>query len=335
MKDIVFIKTNKLWDEHPSPLVTITTSNYNRRDVLLRCMKSVDAQTFRDIEYIVVDNGSTVSFDDIMEQFMEEATIPVMFIKRSCGTGRHNGRNSATEQARGEYISMIDSDDEYLPTAIETLVKVWKRIPENERALYREVVGQSQDEYGKRVGAPFPEGINDCSIKEAFKIVQRPELRFEHANMSRTMLLKENPFINPEGVTDSPESVIWWRLAKHYKTYFINDILKIYYTESSDSISTANKRGITKNACISALWRDQYYLNHWNDYLFSFKDRAMKVIYYNVWKNILSNHKLYPPFDWAKDGLKGFTNNALNIVLWLPCKLVTKWYLRTHEDMIR
>ena len=80
--DIVFIKTNKLWENGRVPLVTITTSNYNRREVLLRCMMSVEKQTFRDIEYIVVDNGSTVSFDDIMQKFMDEATIPVMFIKQ-------------------------------------------------------------------------------------------------------------------------------------------------------------------------------------------------------------------------------------------------------------
>lgn len=333
-QDIVFVKTNKYWDDDKIPLVTITTSNYNRREVLLRCMRSVEAQTFRDIEYIVVDNGSTVSFDDIMEQFMEEATIPMMFIKRSCGTGRHTGRNSATEQARGKYISMIDSDDEYLPHAIETLVKAWKSIPADKHDEYREVVGLSQDEHGKQVGAKFPYGINDVSIKEAFKIVQRPELRFEHANMSRTILLKENPFINPEGVTDSPESVIWWRLAKRYRTYFINDILKTYYVESDDSISTANRRGITKNACISALWRDQYYLNHWDDYLFSFKERVMKVVYCNVWRNILSEHKIDLPYNWAKEGLRGFTNNMLNVILWLPCKFVTKWYLKNHEDFI-
>lgn len=334
MEDILFIKTNKLWEEHPHPLVTITTSNYNRRDVLLRCMKAVDNQTFRDIEYIVVDNGSTVSFDDIMEQFMADATIPVMFIKRSNGIGRHTGRNSAIEQARGEYLCMIDSDDAYLPHAMETLVNAWKAIPEEHRSEYREVVAQCQDEHGNRCGAPFPDGINDASIKEAFKIVQRPELGYEHANMSRTILLKENPFLNPEGVTDSYETIIWWRLAKKYKSYFINDIVRIYFTESGDSITNLYKTGLTKNACISSLWRDQYYLNHWNDFLFSFKERVKKVIYYTVWKNALKKHNIYPTYDWAKEGLKGFTNNALAALLWFPGIFITKWYFKHHEDLI-
>ena len=334
MNDIVFIKTNKLWEEHPHPLVTIITSNYNRREVLLRCMKSVDAQTFKGIEYIVVDNGSSVSFDDIMEQFMEEATIPVMFIKRSNGIGRHTGRNSAIEQARGEYLCMIDSDDAYLPHAMETLVNAWKAIPEEHRLEYREVVAQCQDEHGNRCGAPFPEGINDASIKEAFKIVQRPELGYEHANMSRTILLKENHFLNPEGVTDSTETIIWWRLAKKYKSYFLNDIVRIYYTESGDSITNLYKTGLTKNACISSLWRDQYYLNHWDDFLFSFKERVKKVIYYTVWNNALKKHNMYPEYDWAKEGLKGFTNKALEAVLWFPGIFITKWYFKHHEDLI-
>lgn len=334
MDDIINIKTNNFWFKNQSPLVSIITSNYNRREVLLRCMKSVDAQTFKDIEYIVVDNGSSVSFDDIMEKFMAEATIPVMFIKRSNGFGRHTGRNSAIEQARGEYLCMIDSDDAYLPHAMETLVNAWKAIPEEHRLEYREVVAQCQDEHGNRCGAPFPDGINDASIKEAFKIVQRPELGYEHANMSRTILLKENPFLNPEGVTDSTETIIWWRLAKKYKSYFINDIVRIYFTESGDSITNLYKRGLTKNACISSLWRDQYYLNHWNDFLFPFKERVKKVVYYTVWKNALNKHNMYPTYDWAKEGLKGFTNNALKIALWFPGIFITKWYFKHHEDLI-
>ena len=335
MEDIVFIKTNILWDEHPSPLVTIITSNYNRRDVLLRCMKSVDSQTLKDIEYIVVDNGSSVSFDDIMDDFMKEASIPVMFIKRSNGIGRHTGRNSAIEQARGEYLCLIDSDDAYLPHAIETLVNAWNSIPEDKRLEYREVVAQCQDEHGNRCGALFPEGINDCSIKEAFKIIQRPELGFEHANMSRTILLKENPFLNPEGVADSTEAIIWWRLAKKYKSCFINEIVKIYYTESGDSITNLYKKGLTKNACISSLWREQYYLNHWNDYLFPFIERVRCIVRYAIWGNILKKHNIYPSYVWAKKGLKGMLNNSLFYLLWIPNKIVTKWYLNNHEDMIK
>lgn len=328
MEDIVFIKRNKQWNDGHKPLVTIITSNYNRREVLLRCMRSVEAQTFRDIEYIVVDNGSSVSFDDIMETFMEEATIPVIFIKRSNGIGRHTGRNSAISEARGEYLSMIDSDDEYLPNAIEVLVNGWMSIPEDKRQEYREVVAQCCDEQRKRCGAPFPEGINDCTIKEAFQICQRPELGYEHANMSRTVLLKENNFLNPEGVTDSTETIIWWRLAKKYKSLFLNDIIRIYHTDSDDSIINLSKKGLTTNGCISSLWRDQYYLNHWGDFLFSFSERLKKIGYYSVWKNILIIKGKYPNYSWAKDGLHGPVNNIVYAVIWLPSKAVSRWYLK-------
>ena len=199
-KDIVFVKTNKYWTDKHIPLVTIITSNYNRREALYRCMKSIEAQTFRDIEYIVVDNGSSVSFDDIMAQFMEEATIPVMFVKRNNGIGRHTGRNSAIRRARGEYLAMIDSDDEYLPDGIEKLVNAWMQIPKEKRHEYRETCCLVQDEHGRQVGDKFPDGINNLSRLDALNAVMVPGLGCEHANMSRTILLKENPFPEQEGV---------------------------------------------------------------------------------------------------------------------------------------
>ena len=137
-------------------------------------MKSIEAQTFRDIEYIVVDNGSSVSFDDVMEKFMEEATIPVMFVKRNNGIGRHTGRNSAIRRAGGEDLAMIYSDDECLPDGIEKLVNAWMRIPEDQRMEYRETCCLVQDERGRQVGDRFPEDINLLSREEALKAIDKP-----------------------------------------------------------------------------------------------------------------------------------------------------------------
>ncbi|WP_417620209.1 glycosyltransferase family 2 protein, partial [Oceanihabitans sediminis] len=56
---IVSISTNDLWEIGKTPLVTVVTSVYNRRDLLLRAMMSVDNQSLKDVEYIVVNNGSS------------------------------------------------------------------------------------------------------------------------------------------------------------------------------------------------------------------------------------------------------------------------------------
>lgn len=332
-KDIVFIKTNKYWADDHKPLVTIITSNYNRREVLYRCMKSIEAQTFRDIEYIVVDNGSTVSFDDVMEKFMEEATIPVMFIKRNNGIGRQTGRNSAIRRARGEYLAMIDSDDEYLPDGIEKLVNAWMQIPADKRIKYREVCCLVQDEHGHQVGDKFPEGINHLSHMESLRAVMVPGLGYEHANMSRTILMKENLFPEPEGVSNYQDCIIWWKLSKEYKSYFFNDIAKIYYTESADSITNEGKMGLKYSDCLGQLFSTQYYLYYWEEFPFTFKDRCGNILYHNIYKNILYSRNKYPQFEWANKGLGGITNTILNLSLWLPAKLLTPMFVKYHNGI--
>lgn len=333
-KDIVFVKTNKHWREDHLPLVTVITSNYNRREILLRCMRSVDAQSFKDIEYIIVDNGSSVSFDDIMDQFMVEASIPVMFVKRNNGIGRQTGRNSAIRRARGTYISMIDSDDEYLPDAIEKLVNAWNGIPADKHEEYREVVALCQDEHGTLVGIPFPDGINELSHMDSLRACMQPGLHCEHVNMSRTILLKENLFPEPEGVANYSDAVVWWKLSKKYKSYFFNDILRIYYTESKDSITNAGKNGLNIIDCIGQLWTNQHYLNNWNYFIFPFIDRVRSIVFYNIFKNLLKSHGKYPKYAWTQDKLKGFVNNSINIILWLPSKFITNWYIHKHGDFI-
>lgn len=332
-KDIVFVKTNKYWTDNHIPLVTIITSNYNRREALYRCMKSIEAQTFRDIEYIVVDNGSSVSFDDVMEKFMEEATIPVMFVKRNNGIGRHTGRNSAIRRARGEYLAMIDSDDEYLPDGIEKLVNAWMQIPVEKRPLYRETCCLVQDEKGNQIGNNFPDGINNLSRMEALNSIKGKGYCCEHANMSRTILLKENLFPEPEGVSNYQDSIIWWKLSKTYKSWFFNEKAKIYYVGSSDSITNNTKKGMNYSDCLGRMFSLQYTLNHWNEFYYGFKDRCRNILYYLMYRNILVSQDKLPNYSWVLEGLRGFANHSILFFMWLPAKILTPFFINHHNGL--
>lgn len=329
MEPIISICTNNLWIHKGSPLVTVITSVYNRRELLLKAMKSVDGQTFKNIEYIVVNNGSTVNIDDVVENFMKEATIPVMYIKRSSGIGPHTGKNSAFRRARGMYLSMLDSDDELLPEAIQVLVDAWLKLPVEDRKEYREVVAQCKDEHGIRVGEPFPENINTCTKREAFKIWNRKGLHVEHINLHVTKLLKENLFPEPEGVSFVDDSVaLWSKLSKLYKSYFINDTLKVYNTESPDSISNVEIKKISMQHCINMLWADKYIMSHWSEFENNFKQRFKRVLHYCIFANILKTKKSYPDFDWVKEEVTGFRNKSLIIILWFPSIIGANYYIK-------
>jgi len=331
MEAILSICTNDLWTQNKSPLVTVITSVYNRRELLLRAMESVDNQTFKNIEYIIVNNGSTVNIDDVVENFMKKATIPVMYIKRSSGAGPHTGKNSAFRRARGQYLSMLDSDDEFLPNAIQVLVDTWEKIPIKHRREYREVVAQCVNEHGNRVGEPFPENINGFSKRKVRKIRYHKGLHVEHINMHVTQLLKDNMFPEPDGVSYIVDSIaIWDKLSKLYKSFFINDCLKIYYTESSDSISNTDIKKFTVQHCVNMLWANKYTLNHWHEYEYNNKEHIKSALRYCLFANILKITHNYPSYDWVKEKLQGLNNKFLIIILWFPSILGAKYYINTR-----
>ncbi|UCC96567.1 MAG: glycosyltransferase [Phycisphaerales bacterium] len=99
--------------------VSVCIPTYNRRDYLKETLDSILAQTYKDCEIVIVDDGST----DGTEQMIEQLGIPVTYHWQP-NSGDAAARNKLIELARGEYISFIDSDDLLLPDAIERMVRV-------------------------------------------------------------------------------------------------------------------------------------------------------------------------------------------------------------------
>ena len=117
---------NDRWGNVDNPFLTVITPVYNRRNVLKRAIDSVERQSFRDIEYIIIDDGSTDSIDDIVEEFMESTELPVMFVKKNNG-GVHTARNAGYKRARGKLILCVDSDDELKFNACEIFIRNGRR----------------------------------------------------------------------------------------------------------------------------------------------------------------------------------------------------------------
>ena len=150
--------------------ITVLTPVFNRKMELKRCMDSVKEQTFRNFEYIIVNDGSTENIDDMINEFMDAVSFPVMYIKKDNG-GVHTARNLGIQYARGEMLAMIDSDDELIPYALETFISIWKSIPD--KSKFCQVRCCCQDQNGNLVGDSFPENINSVSWKIRKKICHK------------------------------------------------------------------------------------------------------------------------------------------------------------------
>ena len=99
------------------PKVSICIPTYNRKHYLKETLDSVFAQTYRDYEVVVIDDGST----DGTEQMLKECNYPVRYHWWE-NRGEPAARNKLAELAQGEYLTFLDSDDLLFPYAVEELV---------------------------------------------------------------------------------------------------------------------------------------------------------------------------------------------------------------------
>ena len=104
------------------PLVSVILPVYNRERWVARAIDSVLAQTYRDFELLVVDDGSTDGTRAVVEQYGEQITLLAQE-----HAGPYVARNLALRHARGELVAFIDSDDVWLPHRLACQVPLLER----------------------------------------------------------------------------------------------------------------------------------------------------------------------------------------------------------------
>jgi len=109
------------------PLVSVIMATYNDALYIERTIQSVIAQTFRDFEYIIVNDGSTDTTLDILKKF--QALDDRIIIIDQSNQGVVASRNAAIERACGAYIAVIDGDDQWLPKKLEWQITEFKDNP--------------------------------------------------------------------------------------------------------------------------------------------------------------------------------------------------------------
>ena len=103
--------------------VSIIIPVYNVVDYIERCWKSVNAQTYSDIELIFVDDcGTDESISKLETLISEGSRFPVQIIKHNKNRGLSAARNTGIEASSGDYVYFLDSDDDLVPSCIEELV---------------------------------------------------------------------------------------------------------------------------------------------------------------------------------------------------------------------
>lgn len=226
---------------------TVFTPAYNRAHTLPRVFESLCAQTFRNFEWLLVDDGSTDVTRQLVEDFKAKAAFPIRYVFQS-NLGKHVAFNRAVAEARGELFLTLDSDDACTPQALERLRFHWDAIPEKERNNFSAVTALCADQNGKVVGLLFPRDITDSN---SIDIYTGHRAFGDKWGFQRTSILREFPFPEITGEKFIPEGIVWNRIALKYKTRFVNEVLKTCHyladglSATSSAIRARNPLGAT------------------------------------------------------------------------------------------
>lgn len=109
--------------------ISVIIATYKRPHLVSRALDSIAAQSLRPVEIIVVDDCSGDETESVVLAWAARNDIPVRYVAMESNRGAGAARNRAMAIAGGEYLAFLDSDDEYLPGALQQLAEPLIHLP--------------------------------------------------------------------------------------------------------------------------------------------------------------------------------------------------------------
>jgi len=211
-----------------NPTISIITPAYNVSEFLPQTVASALAQTWRDFEMLIVDDGSTDQTADVARAWARADPRVRVFTRDNGGIAA--ARNTAIEHARGEYFALLDGDDVWHPTFLEAQMRLFER-----KRNVDVVTGNAYNLGGGLDGRPVnPSGVA-CRELSLLDIIEVETSVF-------IMSIFRRAVIDRVGVFDSRlranEDYDLWIRAAHAGFVFIRNPVPLgHYRRRPDSIS--------------------------------------------------------------------------------------------------
>lgn len=203
--------------------ITVFTPTYNRAYIIENLYNSLIKQSYKDFEWLIVDDGSTDNTEELLKLFTYKNKIAIRWIKTQNG-GKHRAINIGIQEAKGQLFFIVDSDDYLYNNALELINYHFNSVKEVK--VFGGVCGLKTYFNGKNVGGENKFETLDCNALDfRFKY----KIRGDMAEVFRIEVLKEFSFPEIEGEKFCPEALVWNRIAQKYNLRYFNE--KIYYCD--------------------------------------------------------------------------------------------------------
>lgn len=330
-----------------SPLVSVNIPVFKCEKYILRCLKSVKNQTYKNLEIILVNDCTTDNSVQITEKFIQEnPDLNIQLIHHSENQGLSVVRNTGIENSKGKYIFFLDSDDEITENCIEVLID---KALETDAQL---IIAQNRwintfDNSTKDFGFPTTSGKKYYSANyEIFTAYCNDEFPVPSWNkLFEADFIKKNKIYFIPGLYAQDE--LWFfHIMLQVETLAITDeITYLYYLHGDSVIFNRTKKNFENHQTIAEWFTKEYHKSNSKrkqlikKKLIGFKDTTLRMQWKsmrndeNYWKQNYNRLKKSPKLSIGDYFSRDFTTKLkkMNLFQNLPVEIGFKVYKWRYE----
>ncbi|MCH7412062.1 glycosyltransferase family 2 protein [Belliella sp. R4-6] len=307
-------------------MFTLLTPTYNRAHTLERLFNSINSQTYRSFEWLIIDDGSNDDTQIIIEGFKLKANYDITYVYKTNG-GKHSALIEAKKYLSNDYIIIIDSDDEILPDCLEVFkqhIEKNSRIEEVRARCVNSDLNLIQKFY-------FPQDLeyidttwhdmvlkkqNDEELISCFKL----QYYLRAVNLPKKLIFSEH--------FNSFSEVYFWSRIKKVTIRYIKEPLRVYHQDSGNSImnNTSFKTGLYNDIIQFKYFLDENYTYiFWRPRYFISQYIKLTIASRLVGNGFFRSHFLY---EQVINRIISFSLSPASILFYFKMKYLDKGFWR-------
>lgn len=287
--------------------ISILTATYNRANLLSKLYESIlnNLNEDIDVEWLIMDDGSTDETKLAVDKFIEEKKIEIKYFFQE-NQGKMQAINNLVESAQGDLIIECDSDDYFSDKAFETIKKAFEK---NNKKDFYALCFLKYDQTGKNMGKNFSKETN-----KMFDLYFKEGEDGEKALVFNSQIRKQYKHELENGERFVTEARMYYKMDEKNNIICINEPIMICEYQAEGYTRNINKQ-FTENP--------YGYFEYFKEIL----QKDMKGVRFNKRLYAIKHYVLFATLTTQKSiirHIKGIFNKFLIMVLYIPGKIVTK-----------
>ena len=233
-----------------SPLVTIALSVYNVTEYVRASLDCILAQTFKDFELLCIDDASTDGTWEILQEYAAKDSR-IRLLRQEKNQGLSVSRNLAIQNAKGEYLLMLDGDDLFAHDMVEKAYNKAKET-DSDMVIWDYVSFYHEDEIQKK--CTRPSNLQHLNIHDKIQLLRRPA--FSPSRMLKVSMLKALHIHFPEGLTKQ-DIPVHWKLVTSLDNIAVIPESFLFYRQNPTNTTSRKGKSLFSLAFVMDITKQQ------------------------------------------------------------------------------